>query len=141
MRSANLLRPALAVGLLAMTSCATSSLTYVEETRGFAVTRGEMVRVENLNSPGKEQLSDGVALEIDEPGCRVTLRIEEVERIVEIGPGGQLVLGGGVDAVLQPLSASRGSRAMPEEQGPAPATPFPSAATERSSPRPPPSPR
>ena len=125
MRSSDLRLVAFSAGLLTLSSCAASSLSYVEESRGYSVTRGEMVRVDDLNSPGKEQLSDGVVLKIDEPGCRVTFRIDEAYRVLELPPGGYLVLGEGVDAVLTPLPPASGTEGATASEGLSAVSPSP----------------
>jgi hypothetical protein len=86
---------------LAVSSCATTSQEYIDAARGYAVTRGELVQLDNLNAVGKQQLADGVSLEVSSPGCRVTLRFGKETRTFELWPGSRVVLGRSGDAILQ----------------------------------------
>jgi len=73
------------------------------QARGYAVTRGEITRIENLYTDYFERLRDGVAITISKPDCRVTIKFDERQsRTFVLGPQVILVLGAQSDYILQP---------------------------------------
>lgn len=90
-----------------LSSCAISSKTYVNEIRGYSVTRGRITRIENLYAEEFQALSDGVAMKLVEDGCTVTMQFKENDdqpRVFEIGTGVILVKGYDGDYILESRS-------------------------------------
>ncbi len=90
-----------------LASCSTSSAKYIEEIRGYAVTRGRITKIENLHAEELESLSDGLAMTLVENGCRITMKFDEDEeavRIFDIGEGVILVHGYDSDYILESRS-------------------------------------
>ncbi len=85
-----------------LTSCMLSSRSYVEKQSGFAILKGEVVHIENLNSVFKEDLIDGNANHISAGGARITMKFGEEMSSFEPGPGSVLVLSRHGDYLLQP---------------------------------------
>ncbi|MEM7202325.1 MAG: hypothetical protein AAF628_18790 [Planctomycetota bacterium] len=83
-------------------SCATSGAEFAEQQAGFAVTKGEILRVDDLSSAALERLADGVAFEVAAPGCRVSLSFADGERSeLALPPGCLIVCSGSGDYVLR----------------------------------------
>ena len=83
-------------------SCSTSSQSYVEEISGYAVTRGRIQRVEDLHTDQMQPLTDGVAITVSRPGCRVSMLFDNDEtRVIETDRGAIIVYGYANDYVLR----------------------------------------
>ena len=91
---------------LTLFSCATSSSTYVSEAVGWSVTKGDVLEVSYLNSKSNEVLSDGVAIKISQPGCKVLIRLEDKSRTFELGVDSILLYGKDSDYILVPVAKS-----------------------------------
>ena len=90
-----------------LASCSTSSAKYIDEIRGYAVTRGRITKIENLHAEELQSLSDGLAMTLVENGCRVTMKFdadEEAVQIFDIGEGVILVHGYDSDYILESRS-------------------------------------
>lgn len=85
-----------------LTSCVLSSRSFVEKQSGYAILKGEVVRIENFNSQSKEALFDGIANHISAGGSRLTMKFGEELDVFEPGPGSILVLSRHGDYLLQP---------------------------------------
>ena len=96
----------LAVGALLITStvssCATSSGSFVEGQYGVAVIRGHITEVENLSASKIERLGDGLAVTISQSGCRVSMQFaDNLAKVMELGPGAIVVYGAETDYVIR----------------------------------------
>lgn len=92
----------LSVTVLSLSACHTTSARYAAGACPYAVTRGAIVQVEGMHSDQHTMLSDGVAITVSEPGCRVTMQLGDGMATVDVKPGGILVYGGQNDYLLQP---------------------------------------
>ena len=95
--------PGVLLVLVFLGSCATTSREYVEEKLGYSSTKGRLIHLENLDSHDMEHLADGVAIHIDNGGCRVTVQFEDQVMGLDVGPGSILVFGREADFLLQPV--------------------------------------
>ena len=103
-------------GLLA--SCGTSSGSFIKMHPSYSVAKGEVVRIENMNSNEVEALSDGRAVTVSRPGCRVTLAFdEERSKVFDVDKGTILVHGKKHDYLLLPNKGVT-ERDPEEEQAP-----------------------
>ncbi len=87
-------------------SCMLSGMAYADRAVGYSVTKGNLVRVDNLATEEKHHLSDGVAIHVPDPGCSVVMRLGEPLQVIELIPGSILVLGEEADWVLQPYGVT-----------------------------------
>lgn len=63
--------------------------------------RGRITQVENLSAGNIRRFNDGIAVTINQPGCRVTMSFSETQKkVMELGPGTILVYSGDTDYVL-----------------------------------------
>ncbi len=96
----------LALGVC-LSSCSISSESFVNQIRGYSITRGRITRIDNLYAEEFKPLSDGVAMTIAEDGCSVTVQFREGDdqtKIFEIGEGVILVKGYDGDYILESRS-------------------------------------
>ncbi len=96
----------LAVGLC-LSSCSVSSSQFVDGIRGYSITRGRIIRIDNLYAEQFKPLSDGVAMTLAEDGCSVTMQFREGDdqtKIFDIGEGVILVKGYDGDYILESRS-------------------------------------
>ena len=85
-----------------LTSCSVSSESYVAEISGYSVTRGRIMRIENLHANAVQPLQDGVAITLSRPGCLVTIRFDNDEsRVMKTGRGVIIVHGYANDYILE----------------------------------------
>jgi hypothetical protein len=106
-----------AILLLSIAACSTTSDAFIERYPGYSVTRGRLLRVENLSSTTVTPLADGAAFEVDAPRCRVTLRFPDgVERALELQPPAVLICGTERDVVLQPALGSPPAAPTPADR-------------------------
>lgn len=83
-------------------SCSTTSTSYVESQAGFSVTKGRILRIENLHSEHIEPLADGVVIAPSREGCRVALQFRDGRRqLLALPPGSILVCAHATDYVLR----------------------------------------
>ncbi len=69
---------------------------------GYSVTPGEVTLIESMDSQSLESLSDGIAITVGPSPCRVTLQFNKKEsRVFDIAPGAIIVVGVGLDYILQ----------------------------------------
>ena len=106
MRQPGYLLPAII--LFALSSCATSSRDYVDESVGYSVAKGFVVRVDGLSSDGKEYLANGVALKISKGGGQVSMKMGEQIQELPFHPGSILVYSDSGDYLLDPISKGTG---------------------------------
>lgn len=98
------LRSAPVVLLLAVlaSACSTTSTSFVEDQSGFSVTKGRVLRIENLESEDIETLADGVAFRMSRGDCRVTIEFPDGRKQhLTLPPGGILVCAHATDYVLR----------------------------------------
>ena len=88
---------------LSLSSCRTNSQKYAAEMLGYSSSRGQVTYFENLASNEMMRLSDGIAIKLNQDGCRVTMEFGENMHIFEVGPGCIIVFGGREDFLLEPL--------------------------------------
>ena len=83
-------------------ACTASSESFSSDISGYSVIRGRVVQIENLHASKIEQLADGVAITISQPGCNVTIQFDD-ETTGEFSPpaGAILVHGFDNDYILQ----------------------------------------
>lgn len=83
--------------------CVSSSVSFVAEARGYAVTQGQCIEVVALHSKEITPLKDGVALKISKPGCMVTLQFDgDDTQVLKLPVGSILVHGKEGAYVLEP---------------------------------------
>lgn len=98
--------------LVFLSSCTMSSSDYVDACSGYAVTWGNLVRVENLNSESQEHLRDGMAMQVSDSGCRVVVRFGELAdaQTIDLPAGSIVVYSPDRDYVLQPYGRPTGDQ-------------------------------
>lgn len=116
------------IGLIALPGCMLSGKAFVDRSRGYAVTRGGVVNIENLFTRRKDHLSDGVALRIADPGARVTMNLGGVTQVIDLTPGCILILGEKDDWLLDPYDALKAREAGQQAGQPASPAAGPGAA-------------
>ncbi len=95
-------------------ACSVSSESYIADISGYSVTRGRFMQIENLHAAKIEHLTDGVAMTLSQPGCRVKILFDNDEELmVEPGRGGILVHGYANDYILKVEVSDDGSTAAP----------------------------
>ena len=104
------------LGVLLVSSCGVTSKKFADKSIGFAVTRGKVVKVQNLDMVRKKQLADGVAIEINNTDCEVSMKLGQPTEVIMMRPGSILLLGKKADFILQPY--------RPQEQLPEDTVPF-----------------
>ena len=90
-----------------LSSCSISSESFVNQIRGYSITRGRITRIDNLYAEEFKPLSDGVAMKLAENGCSVTMQFREDDdqtKIFDIGKGVILVKGYDGDYILESRS-------------------------------------
>lgn len=93
---------AIVLACISLGACSVSSESYVADISGYAVTRGRFMQIENLHAAKIEQLTDGVAMTLSQPGCRVRILFDNDEELtVETGRGVILVHGYANDYILK----------------------------------------
>ncbi len=93
---------AILLASLGLGACSVSSESYVADISGYSVTRGRFMHIENLHAAKIEPLSDGVAITLSQPGCRVKILFDnDQERVMETGRGVILVHGYANDYILK----------------------------------------
>ena len=92
----------LGVVLLTLSSCGMTGKKFADKAVGFSVTRVKVVRVQNLDMVRKKQLADGVAIEINNTDCEVSMKLGQPTEVIMMRPGSILVMGEKADFVLQP---------------------------------------
>jgi hypothetical protein len=98
-------RTTLRIGLFslvaALASCAASSASFVGDLPGYSVTSGRITRIEGLHAEQIVPLSDGVAVTVSQPGCRVLVEFQNGDtRVFDAGRGVILVHGYSKDYIL-----------------------------------------
>lgn len=101
---------------LCLSSCSVSSAKYVNGIRGYSITRGRIIRIDNLYAEQFKPLSDGVAMTLAEDGCSVTVQFREGEdetKIFEIGKGVIIIKAYDGDFILESRSDNGPGLTMP----------------------------
>ena len=89
--------------------CAQSSESFIHDysESGYSATRGRILHVAGLATSKIEPLSDGVALTVAPPGCKVEIKfVDEKQGALEPAVGSILVYGTPSDCILQPQASS-----------------------------------
>jgi hypothetical protein len=97
----------LLLSLPCLAGCASTSASFVEGHPGFAVVKGRVQEVQDLDSREMTALSDGVAFTVAGGRCIVRIRFDDgrEERLELMAPG-MLICGAATDYVLRPLDAA-----------------------------------
>ncbi|MCZ6794513.1 MAG: tetratricopeptide repeat protein [Planctomycetota bacterium] len=90
------------VATLVLSSCAQSSRSYVYDSEGFMVTRGEILSIHGILSRNPQRLLDGVVHRVEQSGGRAVIRIGERVETLYLDPGSEIVLARGGEFVLVP---------------------------------------
>ena len=90
--------------VLLLAACGTTSSKYADTAVGYAVTKGQVLSVRNLDSTKSESLSDGVAVSITGDDCEVTMQFGKRSQVISLVPNSVIIYGGGLDYILQPYS-------------------------------------
>ncbi len=106
---------------LILSSCATSSSTFVEEAKTFAITRGSIVSVRNLTSDAHKRLSDGVAITVTGTECEVDMKLAAQTQTIALAPGWILIYSADQDYVLQPYQPPKPAKAETPQKADTPA--------------------
>lgn len=105
-RTALLLASSLVLLLLA--GCGASTQAFLKAMPAHSTVRGEILRVEGLAAERFEKLSDGVAVHVAAPGCKVTMQLgKKKEHAYEVGPGSIIVFGDDADLLMRDETGSR----------------------------------
>ena len=88
--------------LLLFTGCATSSAAFVKQSQNMSIVRGEILKVEGLQSRDIQRFADGVAVTVNDTTCQVTIRLSKKnEQTYPLAPGTILVFGKKVDYIMR----------------------------------------
>ena len=91
----------LALACVFAAACTTTTDTYIQELRGYAVTRCEFVQIRGLCSDGMRTLGGGVAVVVSEPGCQVDVSFGSRTHRFDLEPGSILLHSDQGDYLLQ----------------------------------------
>jgi len=81
-------RCGIALFVILLAGCASSTAKYLQSKEGYRVTRGFVIHLENLQSPKRENLKDGVAYEVTTPGASLIMEFDRHRRqTYELRPG------------------------------------------------------
>ncbi len=94
-----------AIGIFAvclMVGCQASSDSYVGDRAGdYVISKGEIIKVENMSTQSPTTLSDGIALPVNQDGTKVLMRFGPNEETLVLNDGDILVQAEPADWVLQ----------------------------------------
>ena len=92
---------------LSLTSCFTSSSSFIEEQTGVAVVRGRITRVENLTASKTEHLGDGLAITVAQPGCSISMQFgTNQSKVIQLAVGEMIVYGADTDYLVRATAGS-----------------------------------
>ena len=101
MKTLTTLRIGLFSLLASLASCSVSSSSYVDDLAGYSVTSGRITRIEGLHAEQIVPLSDGLAVTVSQPGCKVLMQFDDGDtRVFDAGRGVILVHGYSTDYLL-----------------------------------------
>jgi hypothetical protein len=85
-----------------LASCGSTSRTFVDGVSGYSVVRGRITEIENLSAEHKALFSDGLAVTVTKPGCKVSFLFPDKQtKVIDLEPGMILVHGYAEDFVLR----------------------------------------
>ena len=101
-----MMKNTLRVGLILLVSsfaaCASTSKTFVDGVSGYSVVRGRITEIVNLSAEQKAVFSDGLAVTVSKPGCKVSITFPDKQtKVVDLEPGMILVHGFAEDFILR----------------------------------------
>jgi hypothetical protein len=91
-----------------------TSFKYADKAIGYAVTKGQVLGVRNLDSAKSENLSDGVAVSVANDDCEVTMQFGKRKQVISLTPNSVIIYGGEVDYILQPYGEVGSELKTPE---------------------------
>ncbi len=98
----NTLRLGLFLLVSALMACSTTSRTYVDGISGYSVVRGRITEIDNLSADQKAIFSDGLAVTVTKPGCKISFTFPDKQtKVVDLEPGMILVHGYAEDFILR----------------------------------------
>lgn len=100
------MKSTLRLGLILMVSsfaaCTSTTRSYVDSVSGYSVVRGRVTEIENLSANHKMSFSDGLAVTVTKPGCRISITFpDRQKKVIDLEPGMILVHGYEEDYVLR----------------------------------------
>lgn len=114
---------------LSLLGCKSSTETFVDQHyRGYTILRGKIRAIDGLHSSKWEHLTDGLAAEVADPGCQITIQQGEGEAALgaqtfKLKARDQIIWSEREDFVLKALPDDRGQG----QPSPAQAAPVQSA--------------
>ena len=98
----NTLRLGLILLVSSFAACSSTSQSFVDSMSGYSVVRGRITEIENLSADVKVSFSDGLAVTVTKPGCRVSMTFPDNQtKILDLDPGMIVVHGYAHDFVLR----------------------------------------
>ena len=98
----NTMRLGLILAVSFLAACGTTSKSYVDSISGYSVVRGRVTEIDNLSAEQKAVFSDGLAVKVTKPGCKVTITFPDKQtKTVDLEPGMILVHGYAEDFILR----------------------------------------
>lgn len=98
----NTLRLGLILLVSSFAACSTTSRSFVESMSGYSVVRGRITEIENLSADLKVSFSDGLAVTVTKPGCKISMTFPDNQtKILDLDPGMIVVHGYADDFVLR----------------------------------------
>ncbi|MHC4078239.1 MAG: hypothetical protein ACYST0_07325 [Planctomycetota bacterium] len=98
----NTLRLGLVLLVSSFAACSTTSQSYVDQLSGYSITRGRITEVHNLSGELMATFSDGHAVTVTQPGCKLAITFPDRQtKIMEVQPGMIVVHGYADDFVLR----------------------------------------
>jgi hypothetical protein len=98
----NTLRLGLIVLVSSFAACSSTSRTFVDGISGYSVVRGRITEIDNLSAENKAVFSDGLAVTVTKPGCKVSITFPDKQtKVVDVEPGMILVHGYAEDFLLR----------------------------------------
>ena len=94
------------LGIVPLSSCKTGSASFVDQSLGYAVARGQLVQVSDLTAEKTTQLSDGVAIEVMGKDCKVVMDFGQGQQSIPLLDKSIIVYGDTTDYVLQPYDVT-----------------------------------
>lgn len=98
----NTLRLGLILLVSSFAACSSTSQAFVDSMSGYSVVRGRITEIENLSADVKVSFSDGLAVTVTKPGCRISMTFPDNQtKILDLDPGMIVVHGYADDFVLR----------------------------------------
>lgn len=98
----NTLRLGLILLVSFLAACGSTSRTFVDGISGYSIVRGRITEIDNLSAEHKAVFSDGLAVTVTKPGCKVSITFPDKQtKVMDLEPGMILVHGYAEDFVLR----------------------------------------